>query len=408
MNTRSNRAKSSGRRNAGQAGFTLVELLVAAVIFMIVSGATLSLFAQHLPIFSRQQNLAEVNIALRNSVAQMQLDISNAGSNYYTGLNIPNYPVGVVVKNNVVASGGDCRTGTPPAYGANCFDTLNIIVADSTTPPTQPSTSTGGCTDTSSAATIYLGPPAAIPPAVIPGQAPYATAALATAAAANYKTGDLILFVKNDGSQYTTVKLSANGSTGTIGAFTNKYVTLTGHTTTSTTVGTPGKNTSTDDPYDMTTNYNILLGESFCPADSWALRLTPIQYSVDLTDTSNPVLTRSVAGTAQTLSQKTLATQIIGFKVGASLYNSTTDTDSTTYCFSARAYDANCPGVAAGTDGAWAYNYTLVRSVMISLIGRTKPVTDPTYTFRNVFDQGAYEIQGVSVVVNPRNMSMAD
>ena len=364
---------------------------------MIVSGATLSLFAQHLPIFNRQQNLAEVNIALRNSVAQMQLDISNAGANYYTGINIPNYPVGVVVTNRVVASGGDCRTGTPPAYGANCFDTLNVIVADSATPPTNPSTSAGGCVTTSSSSTVYLAPSGSA--------SGYTTAALATAAAANYKTGDLILFVKNDGSQYTTVKLSANGSTGTIGGFTNRYVTLTGHTTTSTT--TPGLNTTTDDAYDMTTHANAMLGESFCTSD-WVLRLTPIQYSVDLTDTSNPVLTRSVAGTAQTLSQKTLATQIIGFKVGASLYNSTTDTDSTTYCFSARAYDSNCPGVAAGTDGAWAYNYTLVRSVMISLIGRTKPVTDPTYTFRNVFDQGPYEIQGVSVVVNPRNMSMAD
>jgi hypothetical protein len=45
---------------------------------------------------------------------------------------------------------------------------------------------------------------------------------------------------------------------------------------------------------------------------------------------------------------------------------------------------------------------------MISLIGRTKPTTDPSYKFRNSFDSGAYEIQGVSLVVNPRNMSMSD
>ena len=146
MSDRDKHAKQFPRNMAPQAGFTLVELLVACAIFMIVAGATLSLFAKHLPIFNQQQNLAEVNIALRNSVAQMQLDVSNAGANYYTGLNIPNYPVGLVLKNRVVASGGDCRTGTPPSYGSTCFDTLNVIVADSATPPTNPSTSTGACT----------------------------------------------------------------------------------------------------------------------------------------------------------------------------------------------------------------------------------------------------------------------
>jgi hypothetical protein len=108
---------------------------------------------------------------------------------------------------------------------------------------------------------------------------------------------------------------------------------------------------------------------------------------------------RTVAGTTQTVSQKTLATQIIGFKVGASLFNNTTDTDTTTYSFDASSYN---------NGSSVPYNYTLIRSVMVSIIGRTKPVTDPTYVFRNSFDGGAYEIQGVSMVINPRNMSMSD
>jgi len=49
-----------------ESGFTLVELLVASLMFMVIGGATLSLFAKHQPIFNQQQNLAEVNIALRN------------------------------------------------------------------------------------------------------------------------------------------------------------------------------------------------------------------------------------------------------------------------------------------------------------------------------------------------------
>src|ERR1019366_2958024 len=101
--------------------FTLVELLIAMAMFTVISGAAFSLLAQHQPIFNQQQNLAEVNIALRNAVAQMELDLANAGANYYSSVNIPNYPVGVVIKNNVVASGGDCRSGTPLAYGTNCF-----------------------------------------------------------------------------------------------------------------------------------------------------------------------------------------------------------------------------------------------------------------------------------------------
>jgi prepilin-type N-terminal cleavage/methylation domain-containing protein len=388
------RALSFQKRDTSEAGFTLIELLVAAVIFTIITGAAFSLFALHQPVFNQQQNLAEVNIALRNAVAQMQLDISNAGANYYTGINIPNYPVGVVVTNNPVASGGDCRSGTPLAYGTNCFDAFSLVTADSATLPANPSTSAGACVTTSNAATIYLGPPAATG-----GQSPYATAALATAAAANYKSGDQILFVKNDGSQYTTMKLSANATTGTIGVFTNRYVTLTSHTTTSTTA--PGLNTSGasgPDKYDMTTHANSMLGESFCSTD-WVLRITPIQYGVDISDPTNPTLTRTIAGVTQTLSQKTLATQIIGFKVGVSLFNNTTDTDTTIYNFDAATYD---------NGSSVPYNYTLVRSVMVSLVGRTKPVTDPTYKFRNTFDQGRYEIQGVSVVVNPRNMSMTD
>jgi prepilin-type N-terminal cleavage/methylation domain-containing protein len=79
---------------AGSAGFTLVELLVAMAIFMVIGGAGIALLAQHQPIFNQQQNLAEVNIALRNAVAQMQIDIGNAGANYYPTVNIPNYPVG--------------------------------------------------------------------------------------------------------------------------------------------------------------------------------------------------------------------------------------------------------------------------------------------------------------------------
>lgn len=374
-------------RGLRETGFSLIELLVATAVFTVVGATAFSLMAQHMPIFAQQQSMGSVNISLRNAVAQMQLDVANAGANLYPGTNIPNYPVGIVVTNNVVATNGDCRTGTPLVYSTNCFDQMSIITADQNTAPENPMNSTSGCIDTSAATsgahgTAYLST----------GGTGYTTAALATAAAANYLSGDQILFVKGDGSQYTTAKLASAGGTAKVGA--TWYVLLTYGVTTST-----GLNSSTaNDPYNMTTNTNTMLGNSFCLTD-WVLRILPITYSVDLTTPSNPALTRTIAGTAQTLSQTTLATQIVGFKLGVSLYNNTTDTDTTTYSFDASNYN---------NGSSVPYNYTLIRSVMVSLIGRTIPVTDPTYVFRNTFDGGAYEILGVSAVINPRNMSMSD
>jgi len=45
---------------------------------------------------------------------------------------------------------------------------------------------------------------------------------------------------------------------------------------------------------------------------------------------------------------------------------------------------------------------------MVSLIGRTKPSTDPNYKFRNSFDAEPMKSKAFSVVINPRNMSMTD
>jgi hypothetical protein len=47
-----------------------------------------------------------------------------------------------------------------------------------------------------------------------------------------------------------------------------------------------------------------------------------------------------------------------------------------------------------------------IRSVRISLIGRTAP--NPDGSFQNSFDGGNYRVEAISVVVNPRNLSMND
>jgi type II secretory pathway pseudopilin PulG len=404
------------KHNTRAAGFSIIELLVAMAIFMIISAAGFQLLAQHQPIFNQQQNLAEVNIALRNAVAQMQIDLSNAGANYYPTANIPSYPVGVVIKNNPVAHNGDCRSGSPLLYGANCFDQMSIITADINTTPMHPSiapvtpaiaggdaacaetlsgvTGNANATNTRTSTVAYLSPPAG------------STTAQINALVANFKSGDQILFVTNDGNYYTSAALTAAGA-----AYPNAtaptYIKLTHGATSSTSSGGTtyyGYNTlGANDNYGMTSDANTMISEGFCATD-WVLRLTPVTYKVDTaTDGTNPTLLRQVAGLTQTQAQQTLATQVLGFKIGAVLFEGGT-TDSPTYCFDNTQYDTNCLS-PVNTPPNYANNYTVIRSVMVSLIGRTNPNPSPTYRFRNTFDQGPYEIQGVSVVINPRNMS---
>ena len=115
------------------------------------------------------------------------------------------------------------------------------------------------------------------------------------------------------------------------------------------------------------------------------MKLQPTTYTVDISNPQDPKLERIRAGNTDIIAE-----QVIGFKVGATKWN---DTDSERYYFN---------------PGEYLRDPTLVRSVRVSLIGRTTPTPDPTYTFRNAFDQGPYQVVGATVVVNPRNMSMND
>jgi hypothetical protein len=113
------------------------------------------------------------------------------------------------------------------------------------------------------------------------------------------------------------------------------------------------------------------------------LKLSPITYQVDATDPTDPKLTRTQGGQTNVIAE-----QIIGFKVGAAVWNGTTDV---TYSFDASTYN---------------HDWSLIRAVRVSMIGRTP--ADSTNNFRNSFDGGAYKIESVSVVINPRNLSMND
>jgi hypothetical protein len=240
-------------------------------------------------------------------------------------------------------------------------------VDDNSSALLHPQTSTGACIDTSAQTQIYAQPPSGL------------TAAQGGAIFSNH---DQILLVKNDGSQYTSVVLTANGSSAT------GLVLLTHNTTNS-----DGSNSLANDPLSITTHGHNKLGISFCPGD-WLMRLRPVTYSVDASNAKNPKLQRTAGGVTDVVSE-----QVIGFKVGATIWNSATSTSSDAYNFDASTYGPN-------NDGTLAYQFTYVRSVRVSLIGRTKPNPSQDYTFRNTFDGGPYQVEGVSVIVDPRNMSM--
>lgn len=367
MKIRHNRAFVLSRRfppRQSSSGFSLIELTVAMAIFLVIGGAAVSLVKNHTKLASTTQNQVGLNMALRNAISQMEVDVSNAGTGYYPGALIADWPIGVTIVNQSQASA--CNTGT--TYGASCFDKLNVIATDTAVPALHPSSSSGGPVDvdTDNGTDLYLTPPSTT------------TAALF---AALFKNGDELLWLKpgSPRSRMTTTTLNADGvSSGSL-------VHLTFSSTSSNGINGAEKyliaNTGDDsDP-------GLPLTHTFSATQDWVLKLNPVVYSVDITTASNPKLVRKQGSAAADV----IAEQVIGFRVGASVRNGTTD----------KPYSFN-----ATTD--YSQDWSKVRAVRISLIGRTPPVNDPNNTYANAFDGGPYRIQGVSVTINPRNLSMND
>jgi prepilin-type N-terminal cleavage/methylation domain-containing protein len=354
-------------RNRRDRGFTLLEMVIATAVFVVISAAALSLFAKHQPLFNQQQNMAGLNIQIRNAVSQLQLDTINAGSGYYQGINIPDFPVGLTIQNNTTTP---CNTASTFTYGANCFDQLNIIAIDSSAPPSHPSDIGANCVSTTSSSLFAN----AIPPTT--------NAQLASA----FHSGDQLLLVSSDGSQMASVILTKDGKVS------GGKVQLQHNPT-----GADGTNSS--DPAFISVNPNNKLGTNFCSAD-WVLKISPITYKVDTSTPSDPKLVREQP--SGSTNDVVVAEQIVGFKVGAITWNSCTPActsdDGSTYNYDSSTY------VSGGV--TQAYNFSLIRSVQLELIGRTTPNPDPTYRYRNGFDGGPYQIESVSVVVNPRNLTM--
>lgn len=397
------------RGERAERGTTLLELMIAVAMFIVISTAAFLLLNQQQNASIGLNGQMGLNMALRNTVSLLQMDLANAGSNYYQDTNISSSALGVTMINRVVpaSAGSGCYTpavgGAPfGTYGANCFDQLNIIQVDSTYPvvnatDTSGANGTGNCWATTTG-NVYGQAGVMNPSSVTP-----TTLSLA-ATAASYKVNDQLLLVKNGGAAYTSVVLTA---VPTVAGSAVKF--------TFAATNANGSNALANDPLNITACSNVTpcppasvttskFATSFCGND-WILKLAPITYQVnsvnDYASNQNPTLTRTQGGVTSNVME-----QVIGFKVGGSIWNDpdTLGIDVTNYNYDASSYTLN-PASTGAQNGANAYDFTLLRSIRISLIGRTAPVYTKNYVYRNTFDSGPYQVQGAAVVVNPRNMN---
>jgi prepilin-type N-terminal cleavage/methylation domain-containing protein len=436
------------------AGFSLLELVIAMSIFLIVGGTALTLFSRHQTLLGQEQGTAGLNIGLRSALSQIQIDAVNSGSGVITGAQIPAWPVGMTIVNSNPNATPTCSPATTGTYSANCFDSLNIVMVDPNTPPLQLISTYGApagttCLNTNGATcTTAANTPSATATLTLTGSVP--TGYSATTVAGQFKVGDDILLVdvsQLNGQQYfTTAKVSAVGTASGSNVPLTFYETQQG--------GFNYGNTVANDPLGMTTPYSYVnttsgsavvtwasgsynfttgttwdnqqiqigntsytvasvssgtsltltstatatltsaplyttyaLTNSFYSGD-WVLRMLPIQYSVNTTNTADPQLVRTQAGVSSTVMD-----QVIGFKVGAVWWNNTLNLDDFQYDYLSSDY---------------GNNFSLVRAVRVSIIGRTTPSTDPLYQYVNPFDGGRYQIRGNSIIVNPRNLTMSN
>ena len=170
------------------------------MVFGVISASAFSLMTQNQPLFNQQQNQAGLNIAMRNAVAQIQADMVNGGAGYYNGLNVPNWPVSVVITNNVVPL--QVTAPWEPPMDRPAFDGFTVISADPATTAVNPLADVSGAlpvvagsctlpatasTNTSTDHDIYVYPPSS----------------------GGFQVYDQVLLVRSDASAYTTVRLTA-------------------------------------------------------------------------------------------------------------------------------------------------------------------------------------------------------
>lgn len=203
---------ASGRKTKRNRGFTLVELLIAMAIFLLISKAAFQLFSQQQLSSEVVQGQVGLNMSLRNAATMLQVDLANAGSNFYRAVALSNigWGIGVTIVNNAPASGSSCYTASTNTYGSTCFDQLNIIsAADPATYPAINATDTTGSSSPSACSSTSSGNAYG---QAAPANSFFPSGLSLAATAAKFKSGDQLLFLDSSGNFLTTAVLTADAT----------------------------------------------------------------------------------------------------------------------------------------------------------------------------------------------------
>ncbi|MGH9574442.1 MAG: hypothetical protein ACRD40_13060, partial [Candidatus Acidiferrales bacterium] len=391
---------------------------------------------QHTALAVRQQNLSGVNIGLRNGLAQLQIDLAGAGQNLLaTDKTAPSFDLGVIIRNNVPGKAATCTPDTSTwAYPVSsaCFDSFTIVnlnacatgAGGGTTAPVLV-IDDAGSEDLSANGTTYANDPNFSE-----------NAGSLTSDASCFKAGDELLYIEIPQGGTTAPQCGDNTTMFYCLAVTTltadaKETTATGVPTLNLThnlVGTGGAvagcpGSSCTDALGIigASNFEHALLANFPSATTYIVDLgkgsNDVTYAVlaNAANASDPQLLRCGGAVCTAASGQVVTDQVIGFKIGAALWDNDPDdaTDIANYFYDGTKY---CSNAINGADCTVSpppkndpYDFTLVRSVRISMVARTTPQTDQTLrSFANGFDQGPYLVQQGSVVVDLRNMSIPD
>jgi prepilin-type N-terminal cleavage/methylation domain-containing protein len=412
-------------------GFTVIELMVAMVVFLVVAGTAFSVFDQHMQMITHQESLSGVNLALRSASGQLQMDLQGAGQNLL-GTVPPDgsliFSTGVIIQNEVPSvQGGTAPACTPAATTwaypnpSACFDSLTIFgpqkCAANVSTGEAPVLALVSNVNVVSATSLTASDPNLGVPATD---------------ATCFHAGDELLLIQQPtggtlpgcvAEPFTfcigEVELSAAPTVS--GSNLSFSFTSTGSNGAPT--GCPGSSCTDPqqilyNPVTSGTNFTNSIQYYFTSGSTYLVDVggstSAITYSVVVnpSNSADMQLERCNAGSCAVL-----ADEVIGFKVGAILWSneSADQPDMANYFFdpSQYCYDptgvVNCNSLPLPTNGKDPYDYSLIRAVRISLIGRTAPSQDPTLNnFANGFDGGPYLIQQASTVVDLRNMTIGD
>lgn len=423
-NTQISAKGSSGKR---EEGFSLLEMLVAMVVFLTIAGAAFSLFNKHVAYVTEQQNLSGVNIGLRNAMSQLELDLSGAGQNLLSGIQMNGIPqtfsLGVMIRNNTPAAVGACTPNANWAYPTNtaCFDSVTVMnlkpctLAGGTYAPVLVIHDPGNSQESLSTSSIIW------------GTDPNAGANLANDASC-FNTGDELLVVQfpgigqqtqcdNDTFNYcmAVVTLTKDGQFNGNGEIQLQH-NPTGGSSDPLGVLDGGTNFPKANALGIGYNNGAFIIDLGTGANAVTYAIQP-----SATDASDTQLLRCTGTICTAANAQVLTDQVVGFKVGVALWNNYSNqnnaTDDANYFFDASKYCTDSPANGGTADCSATpppandpYDFTLVRAIRISMIARTPPHLDLVAlgNLKNGFDGGPYLVQQASVVVDLRNLSDND